>query len=325
MMNELMTFAGETKFKFERCDPADLVHATSRLVAGTLPPNVTINYDLPEGLPAVDADPNQFWKVFFNLVKNAAEALEDGPGTITIAAKPFEMTPSLATTFTTSRTVRTETGVMFTVSDTGPGIPPDVLRRIFDPYVSTKTTAGHGLGLAIVASIVTAHSGMISVRSTTVNGTTFSIFLPDAKIPVNTPSSSAVQNTSNVTGDVLVVDDDEAILKTISILLKALNLEPHIARDPDSALSEFRRFSANLSCVILDAHLGNFDVVRLLRSFRIADPHVPVVIASGSTENEAAEMFKSQPYNGFLAKPYTLAELRDVLNQCAQPMETPKA
>jgi CheY-like chemotaxis protein len=218
------------------------------------------------------------------------------------------MTPSLAAKFTASRALQAGPGILFLVSDNGPGIPPNMVRRIFDPYVSTKS-AGRGLGLAIVASIVASHGGGISIRSSSISGTTFSIFLPNSKIPADAANSETAPD-KDIGGDVLVIDDDNSILATTSILLKTLKLEPHTASNPDSALTEFRRFSAKLSCVILDAHLGHFDSVWLLRSLRIADPHVPVIVTSGSTAEETAEMFKSQPYNGFLSKPYTRAELQ---------------
>ena len=318
MMKELMTFAGETKIDFKRSNPAELVRASSRLIEGTLPQHVVIDYDLPEGLPDVDADPNQMWKIFFNLAKNAAEAMGARPGKITIAAKPFEMTSSLAAQFTASRALQPGPGVLFLVSDNGPGIPPDIVRRIFDPYVSTKS-AGRGLGLAIVASIVASHGGGISVRSSSIDGTTFSIFLPKSKIPDDqTSSGDEASGKEAIAGDVLVVDDDNSILATTSILLKTLKLKTHVASNPDSALAEFRRFAAKLSCVILDAHLGHFDSVWLLRSFRFVDPHVPVIVTSGSSAEETEAMFKAQPYNGFLAKPYTRTELQAAIARCAR-------
>ena len=322
MMRELMTFAGETTITLKRSDPAELVNASRRLIAGTLGTRVSVRYDLPPDLPSIDADSTQFWKIFFNLAKNAAEALSANSGQITISAKAYEMTPAIAATFTSSRALRLGKGVLFQVSDNGPGIPPAVVRRIFDPYVSTKS-AGRGLGLAIVASIVAAHEGGISVRSSSVDGTTFGIFVPESKIMEELPIMPAeVQSAEPVGGAVLIVDDDQGILKTTSILLSALKLEPHTASDPDSALAEFRRFAARLVCVILDAHLGHFDVVRLLRAFRMADAHVPVVVASGATADETAQQFRTQPYNGFLAKPFTLAELRATLARCGRIVPT---
>ena len=320
MMRELMTFAGETKMELRRCDPAELVRSTSRLAAGATGPNVVLNYDLPEGLPAIDADPDQLWKVFFNLVKNAAEALGGRPGEITVSAKAFDLTAAGVLGFTTSRTLKPGPGVLFQVADNGPGIPPDMARRIFDPYVSTKA-AGRGLGLAIVASIVSSHGGGISVRSGAAGGTTFSIFLPVSKLPADaapkeTTSASTASASDLTPGDVLLVDDDDGILKTTSILLRALKYVPHAAGEPATALTEFRRSSARLKCVLLDANLGQYDSIRLLRAFRLANPNVPVIVTSGETQEEVTKEFSSQPFNGFLAKPYTLDELRTALARC---------
>ena len=314
MMHELMTFAGETKIALRRCDPAELARASSRLTEGTLGANVILSYDLPVGLPPVDADPDQFWKVFFNLTKNAAEAMAGRPGEITISARAFDMSAAMATTFTSSRALQPGPGVLFLVADNGPGIPPDLARRIFDPYVSTKS-AGRGLGLAIVASIVASHGGGISVRSGTMGGTTFSIFLPASKLPAETEEPSPA--SPETPGEVLLVDDDEGIRKTTAILLKTLKHKPLLAGDADTALAVFRRFAPRLSCVILDANLGNFDALRLIRAFRLANPNVPVIVSSGSPAEEIADRFKSQPYNAFLAKPYTLAELKDALAHAA--------
>ena len=312
MMHELMTFAGETKINLRRCDPAELINAVSRLAAGPLGDKVSINYVLPEGLPAIDADPDQFWRIFFNLAKNAADAMNGQPGEIAVSADVFEMTPELAPSFTGSRALKPGPGVLFWVSDNGPGIPPEIQKRIFDPYVSTKSS-GHGLGLAIAASIVAAHGGGISVQSDPSGGTTFSIFIPESRLSADVEAPVAAETGNLVAGDVLVVDDDKGILMTSQILLKALGHAAHAAADPDTALDAFRRFAPRLSCAILDANLANFDSVHLLRAFRLADARVPVIVSSGGTADATAEMFKAQPYNGFLAKPYTLAELKGAL------------
>ena len=113
-----------------------------------------------------------------------------------------------------------------------------------------------------------------------------------------------------MSGDVLVVDNDEAILKTTSILLKALKLCPRVAHDRREALAVVRRHVQQLKAIILDAHLGGIDTVRLLSAFRVGAPNVPVVVSSGSSEEEIREMFGGHVYDSFLAKPYTLAELK---------------
>ena len=315
MMRELMTYAGETKIQLRRCSPLELVKEVSHLATGTLPSNVLISYNIPEDLPYVDADPDQLWKVFFNLAKNSAEALNGKAGEIAISAEEFEMTPELTASFSSTRALKPGPGVLFWVSDNGPGIPPEVLKRIFDPYVSTKGQ-GHGLGLAIIASIVKAHGGGISVQTEIAGGTTFSIFLPVSRLPPSENGKTKADGQAAIANrQVLVIEDDPSILTTTRILLKALDAEVFTADNPDIALDQFRRFAPTLSCVLLDANLGSFNTVNFLRTLRIINSKVPVIVTSGSAEEDIRAMFKAQPFDGFLSKPYTLAEMKDALLQ----------
>ena len=316
MTRELMTFAGETKVLFKPMSPAELIHDAHRLVEGIVGEHMIVTYDVAESLPAVDVDVDQLWKVFLNLVKNADEAM-GGAGQISISARAFTMTEDLVDDFIASKPITPGAGVVFQFSDTGPGVTPELLKRMFDPYVSTKPT-GHGFGLATVLSIVDAHHGGIHVTSTLGAGTTFQIFLPASKaVPVEETSDETAQdqNAQFAGGarEVLVVDDDVTLLKATAILLKVLKYRVFTARGHRDALDIFRSHAPNLSCVVMDANLGETDAVRLLGSFRSIAPNVPVVISSGYASEKIQAKFASQPYNAFLAKPYTLDEIQKTL------------
>lgn len=319
MARELMTVAGETKIVFKRSDPSDIVREAQRLAQGIVPQTVTITYDLPPGLPAVDVDPSQIWKVFFNLIKNAAEAMEGRPGEIHVSTRKFTMTPDICNEFYSTNPLPPGPGVLFQLADNGSGIPPEVIKRVFDPFFSTKSV-GRGLGLATVLAIVDAHNGGIAVNSEVDKGTTFRIFLPVSKLVGEITRRLQVLTTS---GNVLLVDNDPAILRTTSILLKTLHVAVTTATNNRDALDAFRRLAPTLTCVLLDAHLGEFDTVRLLGSFRTTSPSVPIVISSGSSIEKVKAMFASRPYDGFLAKPYTLAELQDALARFSRKIEAP--
>ena len=318
MTRELMAFAGETKVEFKPMSPSALVHDAHRLVDGIVGEHVTVTYDVADGLPAVDVDIDQMWKVFLNLVKNANEAM-GGAGQISISARAFTMTEDLVDDFIASRPLAPGAGVVFQFSDTGPGVTPEFLKRMFDPYVSTKST-GHGLGLATVLSIIDAHHGGIHVTSTLGSGTTFQIFLPASKdVPAgDAPDTVADDPTSAAqfaggAREVLVVDDDVTLLKTTAILLKVLKYRVFTAKGHRDALDIFRRHAPNLSCVVMDANLGETDAVRLLGSFRSIAPNIPVIVSSGYASEKIRVQFASQPYNAFLAKPYTLDEIQKTL------------
>ena len=309
LMRELSAYAGEGQMRFERADPKMILEDVRQLATRIVGPQIELSFDAAADAPDVDADLSQFWKVIFNLVKNAGEAIGKRPGRIALAVKPLHMTRDAAAAFVSELPLPEGDGAVFSVADDGPGISPEVQSRIFDPYVSSKGL-GRGLGLATVRTIVEAHGGGIRVASEAGRGTTFLIYLPASKLPKKAEAPAAKPADGALSGTILVVDDDVAILKTTRILCKAIGLDAHLAVDRREALAIVRRKSEQIRAILLDAHLGAFDTVRLLAAFRLGAPGVPIIIASGSGEDQIAKMFKAHPYDAFLPKPYTLAELR---------------
>ena len=318
MMHELMTFAGESRMTLIRANPKMVLEDARQLVTRVVGDRVEVGFDESPDVPDVDVDFNQFWKVFFNIVKNAGEAMGENPGHVMLKVAPFRMTEDDAAAFVSEHPLPPGDGVLFSISDDGPGIPEGIRNRIFDPYVSSKSLV-RGLGLATVRTIVEAHGGGISVESQLDRGTTFRIYLPVSKLPpaaAQHPEAGRMpleRQASELSGDILIVDDDEAILKTTQILCRAIKFTPHVARDRREALAIVRRHAACLRAIILDAHLGQIDTVRLLGAFRLGAPHVPVILASGAAPEAMKRMFLAHPYDVFLQKPYTLEELKRAL------------
>ena len=179
IVRALKTYARAEPLEREDCDLNAIVQDSLTLIEHTLQieSNVWVETDLAPDLPQLQADPNKLTQVFVNLLSNARDAMPDG-GTITI---------------TTCKGDDDQT-IVATVSDTGTGIPPDVLPRIFDPFFTTKPVGqGTGLGLSIVAGIVQDHQGTLHVESQPGQGTTFTLTLPvcpdaQAAIPVLPPT-----------------------------------------------------------------------------------------------------------------------------------------
>lgn len=316
MTKELMAYAGETKMQLVRAKASMIVKDVQLLSERIIGRNVVLSYNLDESAPDVDVDVGQFWKVLFNIVKNAGEALGTRPGHITLSTQAFEMTEEAAESFVSECPLARGKGVVFRIADDGPGIRPDLLTRLFDPYVSSKSL-GRGLGLATVRSIVESHGGGIKVTSELDCGTTFHIWLPESRLPVDAAPAAEPQAQGEIPSEVMIVDNDEAILKTTSILLKALKITPHVAHDRNEALGILRRQAAQIRAILLDVNLGGIDTVRLLKAFRIAAPQAAVVVSSGSNEDSVRKMFESNPFDAFLGKPYTIAELKSVLAKCS--------
>ena len=316
MTKELMAYAGESRISLVRTAPSVIVKDVQLLAEHIIGDNVAISYRVGEDLPDVDADPNQFWKVLFNIIKNAGEALGNRPGHIVLSADVYEMNEAESERFTSEEPLKPGLGVMFEIADDGPGIDSKLLPRLFDPYVSSKAL-GRGLGLATVRTIVEAHGGGLLVTSELDKGTTFHIFLPESALPQEA-ASGAPRREGEMPSEVLIVDNDEGILRTCSILIKSLKAVPHVARNRREAMDVVRRFASRIGAIILDANLGGVDTVRLLGAFRIAAPKIPVIVSSGSSREEIDKLFASHPFDAFLGKPYTLAELKDTLLKCGE-------
>ena len=334
LTRELMTYAGQTRITFKRDDPNSLVLDLEKLMGGVVAPNVSIELKLTPNLPPVDTDPQQFWKVIINLLKNASEAMSGSRGHICISTYPFMLTPANIVDFFSTHAMTPGNGVVFQIDDTGSGIPPEIIKRLFEPFFSTKAM-GRGLGLATVFAIVDAHNGGIAIDSEQGKGTTFRIWIPAVKdtratVP-QTPAAAlpaTVETKENVAAApvpavqkspprVLLIEDDPAILLSTSFALRSLNAEALTAATKREALSIFRKQGDSISLILLDAHIGHLDNVRLLTALRLRNPNVPIVVISGYNETRIREMFASESYDGFLSKPYTRGELEGLLNRFA--------
>lgn len=329
LTRQLMTYAGHAPAEFECQDVNAMIRELEGLMSGVVAQNVILDFKLDSNLPPVAADPQQFWKVLINLLRNASEAFNGASGHITVSTSLLILTRQISASFFSTRPLPLERGVLIQVEDTGPGIHPDVIDRLFEPFVSTKAV-GRGLGLATVFGIVGVHNGGIAIRSELGKGTCFRIWLPVFKQP--RPVSGAADTQPEASGVpravtvprvksdgsvarplVLLVDDDPAILRTTSVVLRSLGIETLAASGQREAQTLFSRHADAISLLFLDAQAGNFDNVRLLSILRRSRPDLPAVILSGHAEERVRVMFASVRYDAFLGKPYTRDELKAVL------------
>jgi len=245
-------------------------------------------------------------------------------GAVRISTYTFNLSEENRHDFFCTHSLTNEPGVVIEISDTGIGIPKEILKRIFEPFFSTKST-GRGLGLATAFGIVDAHNGAIALASEVGKGTTFRIWLPLSKAGV----SEAVSETAKpATGGaatkilppgrrpcVMVIEDDRAVLQTTRILLSSMGIDSLEATSKRDAVGVFRKNMERISLVLLDATIENMDNVKLFSLLREYKPDVPIVVVSGYSEKRIRDLFDAHGYDGFLGKPYT----RDQLVQALRP------
>jgi PAS domain S-box-containing protein len=291
---------------------ADLIRDTADF--GTRGTNVRCDYALPEDLWSAEIDEGQISQVIQNLVLNAVQAMPQG-GTISISARNIEVGRAAFTALGEGRYV------VIAVRDHGHGIPPENLSRIFEPYFTTKDT-GSGLGLATTYSIVKKHDGMIDVESSVGGGTTFTVYLPASlAAAVHTGLPAEPLPRREISGRILVMDDDALVLETAGVLLEMLGYQADFASDGDEALEKYRealRSGASYSAVIMDLTIpGGKGGRSTIRHLLEIDPLAKAIVSSGYSTDAVMANYARHGFAGIVVKPYTIddldAELQRVL------------
>jgi len=269
------------------------------------------DFSLPDNLWPAELDEGQVGQVFSNLAINAEQSMPSG-GTLEVSAENLEVVERFPLPLTPGPHVR------ISVCDSGTGILPEYLSRIFDPYFTTKRR-GSGLGLAVAQSVVTRHGGFITVESEMGSGTVFHIHLPAS--PELKPDTISATETAQLTGRgrVLVMDDEEGILKVTGMLLADLGYQPDVARDGEGALALFqeaeaedRPFAAVICDLVIPGGMSGIEVAKRLKSIA---PDVPVIAASGFTNDAVLSEPGAHGFDDGLAKPFSIDELGRALSR----------
>jgi PAS domain S-box-containing protein len=297
-----------------RCDatPQDLNGILERMAGmfGRTRKDLTIRVECSPGIPAVMADPTQIEQTLLNLFLNAGQAMPDG-GDLRLRTECVVL-PAAET-----RAYGTEPGrfVKLSVTDTGVGMDADTRARIFDPFFTTRQPGrGTGLGLASVYGILRDHKGFVTVDSAPGQGSTFAVFLPATDSPaVEPPTVSVAPRRGGET--ILVVDDEEQIVRTSSRLLQALGHHVLTARSGREALEVFKQNQQVVALVILDMIMPGLSGRQTMAAMRELAPDVKVLLSSGyHVDGQAAEIL-ARGCQGFLAKPFDLATLSEKLRE----------
>jgi len=273
--------------------------------------NVRLDFDFPPDLPPGDVDAGQISRVIHNLVINAVQAMPEG-GVVSCALVAVDLGADEVDRLPEGRYLR------LTVSDTGVGIPPENLARIFDPYFSTKSK-NNGLGLATVRSIVKKHLGHIEAESHVGRGTTFRLWLPAAR-PAQ-PSALLPAARPAVTGParVLVMDDEEVIRRVAGRMLSLAGHQVAFAPDGAEAVRTYlaaRSSGQPFDLVIFDltvpGGMGGKDALQeILRS----DPGVRGVASSGYSNDPVMANPATFGFRSCLPKPYDMPDLFRAINE----------
>ncbi len=310
LTNQMLAYSGKGRFVVRALELNDVVTEMGQLLQASIPKKVQLRYDLSADPGTVEVDVAQIRQVVMNLVTNAAEAIGDQPGTITLVTKRRHVDEAYLLRAKLGEPLAEGEYVVLEVSDTGCGMDQATRQRVFEPFFTTKVH-GRGLGLAAVLGIVRGHGGTIVVYSEVGKGSCFKVLLPASsrrEQPSALPSPPA-GTAVPFTGTVLVVDDEPVVREVARQMLECLGFSVLTAADGAEAMEAFRRHEAEVRLVLLDLTMPNVDGEETFLALRQTAPGVRVILTSGYNEMEATSRFVGRGLAGFLQKPFALEEL----------------
>jgi len=326
LTRQMLAYSGKGHFVIEPIDLNALVLENFHLFKASIAKTVKLTLHLGQGLPAINADAGQIQQVIMNLITNAAEALDQQAGVVTIRTGVDFCDENYLQGGRQHCLPPPGNFAWVEVTDTGCGMDEETLERLFDPFFTTKFT-GRGLGTSAILGIIHGHNGAIIVDSTPNHGTSFKILLPAAAmapsyLEVTPPSASPGEDRPAIepAGPILLVDDEDFVRQVCSAMLERLGWH-HIfeAKDGMEAVEIFSQHSTTIRCAIIDLSMPRMDGMATFRAIQAISPNTPVIIASGFSEEELTQNFTDQGVAGFIAKPFTLDKLRDEINRVLTP------
>jgi|GEM_PF-635640 len=318
MVRQLLSFAKGAEGLRVPIKADQLVSELENLVTGSFPKNIRLLVKCDPRLPTVLGDSTQLHQILLNLCVNARDAMPHG-GTLTLEAKRVKVGATFADF---APDARPGLYLALRVSDTGTGIPQDILDRIFDPFFTTKSPdKGTGLGLSTVMGIVKGHGGFLQVSSQPGQGSTFTAYLPADGARGGDPSllPEAAAEFRGQGETILLVDDEADVREMAGIVLQRLNFKPLIATDGVDGLLTAAQRSTDLRVVITDLHMPQMDGLAFVRALRRMLPDIPVIVASGRMEEALAVEFKTLGVTTRLDKPFTQPQLAEALKNLLAP------
>ena len=317
LTRQLLAFTHLQPIELQTVKLEDAITGIVKLLSRIVEEEVELTSDVAPGTWNIEMDLSRFDSVVANLVINARDAIV-GAGKIDVMAR--------------NRSIATDEipdlspgdYVMISVHDTGAGIAPRNIERVFEPFFTTKASGvGNGIGLSSVQGIVRESGGSVVVESTPDEGTTFSVFLPRYDTP---PPSQHRERPRPVSSDaprrVLLVEDEEEVLRITERLLLDLGFQVVATRNPEHALELVQQNVGPLDLVMTDVVMPGIDGPTLVERLRTLVPEVPVLFTSGYPADTLGEHGVWNERTHFLPKPFSRDKLEEKVEEVLQAGST---
>jgi len=311
LVKQILSFSRQTEHERRPIEIRPVVKETLKLLRASLPSTIEIRNQVSARQSPVLADPTQIHQVLMNLCTNAAQAMKDRDGLLTVSLDEVDLGPEAAA----GPELKPGRYLKLTVSDTGPGIDPAIIERIFEPYFTTKKPGeGTGMGLAVVHGIVKSHGGAISVESRPGQGAAFSVFLPAIE---EEPAQEMKPALPLPRGQerILLVDDEAPLTEMGRQLLESLGYRVEASTSSLKALEAFRYQPDLYDLVITDQTMPHLTGMELAREILKTRPGLPIILCSGFSETSTQERAEELGIRAVCMKPVVLSELAQTVRE----------
>jgi PAS domain S-box-containing protein len=343
LVNQILAFSRQTKQERLPVQLNSIVKEALKMLRASLPSTIEIRQDIKADEGTVEADPTRIHQVLMNLCTNAAHAMQENGGILEIGIQNMdfglrsanyqknEKRSTLvghASSSTRQANQISESQIEYldilpgpylklTVRDTGIGMTPDVLRRIFDPYFTTKEKAhGTGLGLSVVHGIIKSHGGSITVESEPGQGTTFHVYLPRMQYSKETGDKMAASSYKGIpTGHerILFVDDEQALVDIGRQMLEHLGYELITRTSSIEALELFKAEPDAFDLVITDMTMPNMTGDKLAKAMMKIRTDIPIILCTGFSERITEENARKIGIRKLAMKPLAMRYLAEAI------------
>ena len=308
LVSQILAFSRKAETEMEPVQISPILNESLKMIRASIPTTVEIRHEMNATGPVM-ADPTQIHQVVMNLCTNAFHAMEEAGGTLTVRLEEVEISPEAAAGHPGAEPGRY---ARIRVSDTGVGMEPAVVERVFEPYFTTKGQGkGTGLGLAVVHGIMVEHGGFVTVESEVGRGSTVSVHLPLIE-PAGTAADVSLPETGAAcrgTERIMVVDDERSIVRLLRQMLEGLGYTVTAREGSLDALTAFSRAPDRFDLVITDMTMPNLTGDKLARRIREIRPEIPVIICTGFSDRISPETAEAEGVTACLIKPIPRADL----------------
>ncbi|MCK6602308.1 MAG: PAS domain S-box protein [Bacteroidetes bacterium] len=312
ILRQMLTFARGGDEEREIVTPSFLIREIEHLIGETFPRSISIQVKIEPDLGLILSNPTQIHQVLMNLCVNSRDAMPNG-GKLFIHARNETVTPETA-----SKILGASPGryIVISVSDTGCGIPPDLIDKVFEPFFTTKETGkGTGLGLSTVHSIIHSNNGFLTIKSKPSEGTEFNIFLPAVSSGEPQKKQGPAHSVPEGNRETILIVDDEASLRDMARdILEIHNYKVLTAENGNEGLAVFARNQNEIRVVLTDIMMPKMDGKKLIYTIKKLSPATRIIAISGLIEEKEIERDTSFSADEFISKPFSMDTLLDKIS-----------